>query len=267
MSGLIIDGRAVEDTLPTGLKVVNYYDDPKLKLKPGHSMRARHTRWIQSIVLHNTKNIPTTIAPGVGPSKNIGECVVNFWSLDPSPAGAHLIVDWDATVYCLADLVQDAAYHAGTMNEVSIGIEIFESSQGLVYEVQLDAVVALVKWLCWRFRIQHQMPPAMDNSEILRIKTGGHDCVGVFGHCHNYFAGKAHDPGFDIMKRLLVAGYKEFDFHPPAQTMFPEDKMYWKRIQRSLGTDDDGVPGPATCDALQAKDFEAGLYDFRTVII
>jgi hypothetical protein len=263
MPGLIIDGR--EEQVP-GLTIVNYKDNPNLKLKPGHSMRARHTRWVRSIGLHNTKNVQTSVAPGAGPSKNIGEAVVRFWSTDPNPAGAHIIVDWDATIYCLADLLKDAAYHMGTMNEVSIGIEIYESSAGMVYDDQLQAVVTLVKWLCSRFRIQMQLPTWSDNSEIARIKAGGEDCVGVFGHCHNYYKGKAHDPGFDIMKRLATSGFKEFNFYRKDPQGMTEDIRYWRDIQTKLGLRPDGVPGPKTCDALQALGFANGIYDFSTVI-
>jgi hypothetical protein len=258
-SGLIIDGK-IEDVHSTftsvTAKIINYKDDPKLKLIPGHSMRARHTRWIRSIVLHNTKNIPTVVKPGSGPNRNVGEAVASFWSTNPNPAGAHLAVDWDGTIYCLADLAQDATYHASSMNEVSIGIEIFEDMFGTVYENQLLSVVSLVRWLCRRFGIQRQMPNVMDNSEIPRIKLGGKDCVGIFGHCHQWFAGKAHDPGFDVFKFLAAAGFKEFNFKTD------EDKAFWKTVQSTLGLDSDGIPGPATRDVLQAHGFSGGLSDF-----
>jgi hypothetical protein len=257
MPGLIINGK--EEQI-VDLNIVNYRDDSKLKLVPGHSMRVRHTRWVRSIGLHNTKNLPTVVKSGKGPSKNIGEAVVRFWSTSPHPAGAHLIVDWDATIYCLADLFQDAAYHMSAMNEVSIGIEIYEDSRGVVYEDQLLAVALLVRWLCRHFGIQMQMPPVMDNREILRIKVGGEDFVGVCGHCHQYYAGKSHDPGFDIMRQLLATGFKEFNFAKS------EDKTYWRVIQSKLRLNQDGIPGPKTRDALQARGFVCGLYDFKTEI-
>lgn len=264
MPGLIVDGRS--ELIP-GLTIVNYKDHPELKLKAGEDMRARHTRWIRSIVLHNTKNRPTSIAPGAGPYTKLGDRIAKLWSTDGRNAGAHLSVDWDGTICCHCDLVQDAAYHASAMNEVSIGIEIYEDGQGMVYEGQLDVVVKLVVWLCQRFGIQMQMPPAMDNSEISRIKNGGDDCVGVFGHCHNNHKDKAHDPGFDIMKRLANAGFKEFDFYRKDPQGLTEDRKYWANIQAKLGIGQDGVPGPKTRDALQARGFANGLYDFQSVIV
>lgn len=263
MPGLIIDGRV--ELIPD-LTIVNYKDDPRLKLKPGEDMRTRHTRWIRSITLHNTKNIPTVTRPGRGPSTDLGDRIARLWSTDARNAGAHLSVDWDTDISCHCDLLQDAAYHAGSLNEVSIGIEIYEDGKGVVYEAQLTTVVLLVRWLCRRFRIQMQMPPRTDNSEIPRIKLGGEDCVGVFGHCHNYFAGKAHDPGFDIMTFLKAAGFKELNFSRKDPQGLTEDRKYWADIQGKLGLGTDGVPGPKTCDALQARGFANGLYDFSKVI-
>jgi len=257
MPGLIINGK--EEKVPNVI-VVNYKDDPRLKLKPGEDMRSRNTRWIRSVMLHNTKNAPTTIKLGSGPSTDLDNRIARMWSTDARNAGAHLSVDWDGTVGCHCDLLQDAAYHAGSMNEVSIGIEIYEDSKGVVYEDQLVTVVNMVKWLCQRFGIQMQMPLMMDNSEISRIKTGGSDCVGIFGHCHNNHKDKAHDPGFDIMKFLAAAGFKEFNFS------LEQDKGYWWGIQAKLGISQDGVPGPKTRDALQSRGFAGGLYDFQTVI-
>jgi len=259
MPGVIIDGR---NELIPDLDVVNYKDDTRLKLVPGHSMRNRKTRWVRSIVLHNTKNIPTTISPGRGKSLDIGARVARYWSTSPKPAGAHLIVDWDAKVYCLADLLQDATYHAGSMNEVSIGIEVFEDEHGRIYDDQLTAVVLLVRWLCRRFGIQMQVQnflPAYDG-DVDRIVAGGKDCVGVFGHCHQYWSGKRFDPDHDILQVLVDNGFRHFNFQAR------EDIVYWKLIQSKLGLRPDGVPGPDTCDALQAKGFANGLYDFSTVI-
>jgi len=261
MPGLIINGK---EELVDGLTIINYKDEPKLKLKAGEDMRARKTRWIRSIVLHNTKNIQTKVKAGFGPSTNLGKRIADLWATSSKNAGAHLSVDWDGTVYCHADLLQDATYHASSMNEVSIGIEIYEDGKGVVYEGQLDVVVKLVVWLCRRFGIQMQMPIAMDNSEISRIKRGGEDCVGVFGHCHQNHKDKAHDPGIDIFKRLKAdAGFKEFDF---AHQGMPDDIKYWMITQKALDLVIDGVPGPKTCDALQARGFANGLYDWKTTL-
>lgn len=251
--GVVIGGR-VED-VPTLNKVENYKQRPMLKLQPGEDMRARHTRWVRAICLHNTKNIETKIAgKAMGRNTKLGDRIARLWATDGRHAGAHLSVDWDGTVSCHADLLEDAAYHAGVFNDVSIGIEIYEDSKGKVYGGQLDVVVALVEWLCARFRIQRQMPLARYDGPIRRVVYGGEDCVGVFGHCHQY-AGKQHDPGRSIFKRLASVGFHEFDFNARL------DLMWWRQKQEVLGgLYCDGIPGPKTCDALQAGGCRNGLW-------
>lgn len=257
MPGLIIDRKeyAVSDLFISNYKDVNHAG---LKLKAGEDMRRRTTSWVRSIVLHNTKNIETKMKPGRGPSTSLGERIAKLWSTDARNAGAHLSVDWDGTISCHADLLLDAAYHAGTMNEVSIGIEIYEDNKGIVYEEQLKATCKLVVGLCSFFRIQKQMPHWDDHKTIDAIVSGGKTCVGVFGHRHQK-ATKQADPGNDIFAMLLHDfGFKEFDFHSA------EDSVYWRKIQFQLGIEALGYPDPTTCDALQLLGFLNGLYDFKT---
>jgi hypothetical protein len=256
-TGLIINGEYVQ--VP-GLNVINCVDDPRIALPMGKCMRLRHTRWIRAIGQHNTKNIEPVLVQGSGPGTDLGHRLEDFWSLDTTkPAGAHLAVDRDTTVYCMADLVKYATYHAGTWNEVSIGIEMFEDGQGHIYADQLYANIHLIEFLCMYFGIQRQTTTQVQ--QIKRIAEGkGVDCVGVFGHCNQWYAGKSHDPGIEFFKALATAGFKQFNFNKH------EDKEYWGNIQTQLGVSPDGVPGPATRDALQARGFEGGLYDWRTAL-
>lgn len=242
MPGLIIGKK--EFQVP-GLEIVNYYDFRKLKLIPGEDMRRRHTRWVRSIFLHNTKNIETIVVEGTGPETRLEDRIARLWATDARHAGAHLCVDWDCTVACLADLLYDAAYHAGQVNEVSIGIEIYEDHLGRIYAGQLAVVHQLVRWLCARFCIQMQMPPRDFDGTIPRLLRGGGDCVGVFGHCHAC-AKKRTDPGRSVFHWLAERGFREFDF------CNDEDKVFWYDVQKKYGLAQDGVPGPITCDALRA---------------
>jgi hypothetical protein len=262
MAGLVINGKE-ESVL--GLDIINYKDDSKLKLKPGEDMRARNTRWIRSIVWHNTKNIQTVVKPGKGPNTDLDHRIARLWATDGRNAGAHLSVDWDGTICCHADLLLDATYHASSMNEVSIGGEIYEDNNGTVHEYQLECVVKLTHWLCQRFGIQKQIPNPLLNREIPRIVDGGRNCVGVFGHCHQY-GGKKDDPGLDIFKLLNADGFKSFQFVLDMGSTYtpPSDIAYWYEIQKKLRVTQDGIPGPATRDALQAKGFAYGLYDWKT---
>lgn len=255
MPGLIIDGKT---ELVPGITVFNYKDHPELKLKPGEDMRARHTRWIRSICWHNTKNIPTVLKQGKGPYTNLGNRIAKLWSTDNRNAGAHLSVDWDGTVCCHADLIRDATFHAGSVNEVSIGGEIYEDGNGVIYETQIDVVIHVTIWMCQRFGIQMQTLDPSNNSQIQRINSGGSDVVGVFGHCHQW-KGKPDDPGKHVFDALINSGFHTFSFDR-------DDKDFWKDIQKKLGLKPDGVPGPVTCDALRAKGFIFGLYNWMTEI-
>jgi hypothetical protein len=256
MSGLIINGKTVQ--VP-GLEIVNYYDHPELKLRAGEDMRERHTRWIRSVCWHNTKNIPTALKPGCGPNTDLEHRITRWWSKDGTHAGAHLCVDWDQTIGCMADLLQDATYHASSLNEVSIGGELYEDSKGVIYQAQISAAVRATIWMCQRFGIQRQIPAPGHNDVIDRVREGGEDCVGVFGHCHQY-SGKPNDPGVHIFQALEKAGFRVFDFRAD------EDKDYWRDLQRKLGLKPDGIPGPKTRDALQARGFAYGLYDWQTAL-
>lgn len=266
LEGLIVNGRVepVEfRVVPRGLlvlgmdgllghkiKVENYWQNSRLKLKPGEDMRERRTRWIRQIMLHCTKVRKATVKPGFGKDTNIGERVNLFWSTNGKAGGAHLTVDHDGTVYQHADLGEDCAFHGGSVNDHSIGIEIYlGTSSGdetdTVYEGQLVVITMLVNWLCYRFGIQRQMPRRKDRYEIPRIKAGGHDFVGVIGHRHQYNGKAPWDPCDAAMELLAENGFIEFDVQKE------EDKDHWRPIQKLYGLKEDGVPGPITCGLLE----------------
>lgn len=255
MPGMIIGG---EEVSVPGLdeEVINYKDEPKIKLKMGEDMRMRKTRWIRVVTAHNTKNIATKVKPGKGPETRLEERIARLWAHDKRHAGAHISIDWDGTVGCLCDLLLHAAYHAGRLNEVSIGFELYEDSKGNLYEHQLDVAVIVTNFLTEYFQIQRQCPASIDNAEIKRLAAGGRDIVGVFGHCHAY-KGKPNDPGVHYFEWLEKAGYTIFNFR------VQEDIHVWKNRQQKLGfegPDMDGIPGPMTIDALQAAGYAGGLW-------
>lgn len=257
MSGLIIDGNMYHVPGLPESEVLNYIDRPKLKLKMGEDMRMRKTRWVRNVIVHNTKNRKTWVAVGKGPETHLEDRIARLWATDGRHAGAHLSIDWDGTVACHCDLLLHAAYHAGRINDTSIGIELYEDSKGKVYEHQLEVAVKVIDFLTTMFQIQRQIPPSVSNKEISRAARGGKDLVGVFGHCHAY-KGKANDPGIHIFEYLETAGYEVLNFWAD------EDLMIWKSRQAKLGFDPedcDGVAGPMTVDALQAVGHHCGLWE------
>jgi len=107
---------------PVGLTCTSWADDPTIpRLKLGEDTGRRSTTWVRGIVLHTTRGIPggkdkrqQRIVPGIGPR---GEAVriARVWASDPRKAGAHLVVDHDGSIVCVADLLLDRAFHAGNL--------------------------------------------------------------------------------------------------------------------------------------------------------
>lgn len=256
--GIIIDGKTEE--LP-GLRTRSWLNDPELRLRR-EDYRPRTTRWVRNIVLHTTKGIPggsdmrpQVILSGRGPDTNAAARAARLWSTDGRGAGAHLVVDHDGMISCLADLQVDAAYHAGSCNTTSVGIEIFQGAFAELYAEQLDVVVRLVDWLTLRFAIQRQMPLPYFGKPCTRLELGATDFVGVFGHRDCSSNRGAGDPGDEIFDRLAVAGYERFDLD------IARDKVAWKARQRDAGIDPvDGVPGPGTAAELARRGRQGGLW-------
>lgn len=256
MPGMIIGG---EEVLIPGIpeeQQLNYKDEPKLKLKMGEDMRLRKTRWVRLIVGHNTKNRSTVVVPGRGPDTKLEKRIARLWATDGRNAGAHASIDWDCTIACHCDFLLHAAYHAGVVNEVSVGFELYESSKGEVYHEQLKTAVIFTDFLTQVFQIQRQCAPSIDNRIIPRALDGGRNLVGVIGHCH-VKGSKSNDPGKHYFEYLENVGYQVMNFR------VDEDLHIWKNRQQKLGLAGkhmDGVPGPMTVDALQEAGYLDGLW-------
>jgi len=256
--GVIVNGVAEE--IPE-LRTLSAFDDPAFHLGR-EDWRTRRTTWVRSIFLHTTKGIPggkdhraQVIIPGTGPSAGNAERVGRYWTSDPSSAGAHLVADHDAHIVCFADLAKDCTYHATSVNDVSIGIEIYQGNQAELYADQLAAVVRLVDWLTWRFGVQRQFHrPYTEGHCVKRLNDGGTDCIGVFGHRDQTNGRGPGDPGDHIFELLEAAGYEPFDFAAG------EDLEVWKARQAELGVTADGLAGPATRAALEQAGHAGGLW-------
>lgn len=258
---LVIDGKSEN---VAGLHAISYLDDPNIpRLSKGRDARPRSTRWIRGIVLHTTKGIPggrdkrrQEIRPGFGPGGDRGERVARYWSSDPKQSGAHLVADFDGLITQLADLQLECAYHAGPVNDVTIGIEIYQGGDAELYESQLDVTVHLIDFLTRRFGIQRQMPFEYDGVQP-RLEAGGRNVVGVYGH-RDVTGTRGHgDPGDAIFDHLRAAGYEGNDLRSN------NDLRRWENRQKLLGIDSDGIPGPATVRALAAAGRKHGMWVAR----
>jgi hypothetical protein len=263
--GVVIDG--VVEAVP-GVSVVDWLGDRTLpRLKVREDCRARYTRWIRGIVLHTTKGIPggtdhrpQVIKPGLGPNRKGDYATARYWATTAKQSGAHLVVDFDGSVVCLADLLTEASYHAGEVNEVSIGIEIYQGDEAELYAGQLDAVVRLLDFLTRRFKIQRQLQYPYRGGPVPRIAAGAQDVVGIYGHRDVTTNRGAGDPGDAVFEALFAAGYERFDFS--ANT----DKAAWRQRQETLNTNHgtglivNGIPDQLTVAALIASGRTTGLW-------
>lgn len=268
MSGLVISGKEVE--VP-GLRVVNYKDDPTLRLKQGEDGVKRRAPAkgkvprVQSIGHHTTGGIPggkdlrrQSIIPGAGTGTDGGRRIVDQWNRDARCAGAHLVVDHDGVAYCLADLVDEETFHATTINAVSIGIENVQGhAHAELYEDQIHASIRLTLFLTALLGIQRQIPSVYRRRPHMRLAAGGADWYGVFGHRDQSDNRGEGDPGNYLMDCLATAGFERFDLD------LQDDLAAWRRRQSWLGFEGpqvDGVPGPGTVKALKAAGFADGLW-------
>ncbi len=92
--------------------------------------------WIRQIIVHTTKgDWPQSIVPSPGLG-GMGKTTADYWSKSKegkdTHGGAHIVVDNDGTVICLADLARIEAYHATTSNPWSIGIEMYQEAGGVI---------------------------------------------------------------------------------------------------------------------------------------
>lgn len=257
MPGLVIRGQEVP--VPG---VLNWHDRPAWRLRIGVNHPDGYhcgERRVLGVVLHTSKGIPggkdlrpQQVKPGAGPAGGADACA-RWWSLSDAPAGAHLVTDRDGVTACMADLVWEVAYHAGSPNNsLTVGWEVYQDQDAGIWQASLDAVAALAPVLHDLLGLPHQVHWPYLGGPVPRLdKPGGRDYRGAYGHrdCDRHRG--LGDPG-DLVIRTLVdrAGFEAFD------TSQDEDLATWRERQRRLnaaGWDPpltiDGIPGPKTLAA------------------
>lgn len=204
---LVIDGADVD--VP-GLIVVSWKQDPRVRLSSGDGRDRRPGETVRRVVLHTTRGIPgghdqrpQVIHPGLGPPGHAAEDNAIYWARAPSCAGAHLVVDYDGTMVCTADLQRKVSYHAGAINGDSIGIEIVQGSDAGLYEGQLDAAVRLCAFLADRF--------ALPRTVQWPYRGAGLPCAAFLGHRDVSDNRGKGDPGDHVYELLIAAGWSPVD--------------------------------------------------------
>lgn len=236
-----------------------------LKLSPG-DCRPRRTPWVRQIIVHTTKGKhPQRVIPGRGAGDR-DRAVADFWRNDPMHSAAHIVIDNDGSVACLADLAFVTCYHATTSNDYSVGIEVYQEASGGIYEAALDALVKLVPVICEVLEIPFQIvgDRYVSGRILERMKHGGADCVGIFGHRDQAWdfeklraARGRGDPGDEVYVRLIAAGAEPLCFAARG------DIGAWKHRQVKLNMWGaqlvvDGICGPATIRAMRRFGFANG---------
>jgi N-acetyl-anhydromuramyl-L-alanine amidase AmpD len=206
---LIVDHGEIE---AAGLDVTTWRDDPSLALKLGQDGRRRRSaEKVEHVVLHTTRGIPggrdqrpQVIRPGLGPAGSAAEANARYWSRAGSSSGAHLVVDYDATIVQTSDLGLVATYHAGgPINGTSVGIEIVQGAEAELYEGQLAAAVRLCGWLAAYFQLPRtvQWP----------YRGAGAACAAFLGHRDVSSNRGRGDPGDRVYELLIAAGFAAVD--------------------------------------------------------
>lgn len=128
-TGLLIAGKLVE--VP-GLTIwaPASHGGPAYARLDARDYAMRPTPWAQQLILHTTGGLwPQPVHDGAGPAGHARE-ILDMWSGADHGGGervhsaAQVVVDFDGSVVCAADLVYDAAYHAEGSNRYSVGIEM-----------------------------------------------------------------------------------------------------------------------------------------------
>jgi hypothetical protein len=244
-----------------GLDSICYLEDSKLLLN-SEDYTTRNTSWVRSIFVHNTMgDEPITILPGYGTAGDELNTLAN-WQTDKRHAGAACLIGPSGKVYNMCDLLRHASYHATTVNQVSIGIEVYCNAKLQMYQGQFDVLLKLIHKLTARFGIQRQFhgPYLGSSTAVPRLASGGADCIGIFGH-RDQTTDRGHgDPGDLIFQMMALAGYEAFDFSQD------EDLHTWSSRQQlmnnmwNLGLTQDGVPGPNTVYKMTTVGFTNGLW-------
>jgi hypothetical protein len=259
MSGLLVNGKV----LPVeGLHIINSHDAAWCRLD-SKDFRRRPTSWVRQIILHTTNGQwPQSVLPGAGGGGK-AQIIAGGWRNEPKSSAAHLVIDNDGTVACLADLATVEAFHATVSNSWSIGIEMYQELNRGVHEAVFEAAAKLVPALCRIFGIQFQIPKLpYRNAPLRRMAGGGGNCIGVFGHRDNTHERSFGDPGDEIFARLAAAGAERFDYDAN------EDLEVWKQRQQELNDGGatltvDGVVGPNTIKALVAAGYADGVWALK----
>lgn len=238
---------------------ISFLDSPLLSITRGGSgtdwrPRPRGT-WISGITFHTRLGKPVLVRSGDGPNLGWDEVLGGRFVADDRQASCHVAIDADGSFACLADIVDVVTYHAGQVNEVTVGVEMFQASDGGVWESTLRAAVDIADVLTRVLGIQRQFPiehglcrrfacptQGVTKASKLAYAPGGargRDFCGVFGHRNVTRNRGRGDPGDELFTMLAAAGYEGWNVDQG------EDLDAWSKRQHQLTINEDDCDGIA----------------------
>lgn len=141
---IVVGGRQVEGPF----RSVSWLENADLRVNiPEDGRRRPEGQEVRALVIHSTKGKKTwKVLPGLG-RPGAAVSTFRYWSGNDDQAGAHFVVDRDGTICQGADPVTEVTYHCPSVNNVSVGIEIYQTEAGEFWEGQLNAFADFVSWL------------------------------------------------------------------------------------------------------------------------
>lgn len=261
---LVFNGREIP---VIGVISASFLDDPSYGFTNKKDFTKRRTA-PTSICIHTRLGIKDQkIVPAQ--DRDWDRIVAKRASADDRAASWHISIDSDGSFVCHLDIIRDQAYHASHMNARSVGIEIYQDTDGGISEESLQTCVKICDVLTRELGIQRQF--VKENKICSRLASSnsankhtyvsggkeGKDYYGLFGHRNCTRNRGVGDPGDLIWDRLRSAGYEEFSIEKK------EDIAVWKKRQLDIGipaSQADGIPGPKTRNALESKGYKRGMF-------
>ena len=256
---IILDGKKIETP---GLETVSWLDDPKV---PQATHGNPRNQWIRAIVMHTVHGKSGKLLPGFSKPSTRAESYAKYQANTSRDVSWDYTIDTDGTIIASNDPVKFYTWQATSVNPFTLGIELVQEDNGDLYEGQMDVAVRFLDLLTRELAdrehpIQRQIPLTVDSHPVTGVikriadATSAKSVVGIYGHRNQTSNRGPGDPGDFVFKALQAAGYKGFYLDNQ------EDLIFWKSIQTRLGLSPDGVPGPATQQALLNAGHKHGLW-------
>lgn len=206
--GLVVGGARVP--VPGVADLVTWLDDPRRA--PPVTDGARRSKPPVAIVLHTSRGVRGGVREGSRPSTQ-AEQLALYQTRTTREVSWHITVDTDGTVLQQADARDWTAWHAGSANGWTVGIELVQPpDSGDLWRAQIGAAVAVVEALCAALSIPRRVPVDAAGAPLAGVVAAwqgrGVRWPGVLGHRNLTTNRGPGDPGDAIFAALLGAGFE-----------------------------------------------------------